>query len=142
MRDAELLWRCRVAARRAPFLALLSASVLVLASCSGGTQASAGTPAAQTDGAGRGAAGGRGGRPGGAGALTVTTATAVVHPMPVMLHAIGNVEAASTVEVRSQVSGELLGVGFEEGQEVTAGQLLFTLDDRTIKFTLTGPNPP
>ena len=56
--------------------------------------------------------------------------------MPVMLHAIGNVEAASTVEVRSQVSGELLGVGFEEGQEVTAGQLLFTLDPRPFDATL------
>ena len=53
-----------------------------------------------------------------------------------MLHAIGNVEAASTVDVRSQVSGELLSVGFEEGRDVTAGQLLFTIDPRPFQLAL------
>jgi multidrug efflux system membrane fusion protein len=56
--------------------------------------------------------------------------------MPVTLHAIGNVEAASTVDVRSQVSGELLDVGFTEGQDVTAGQILFTLDPRPFELAL------
>lgn len=136
MRAAESRWRLRVFARRGPLLALASASLLVLTSCSGGTQASTGTPATQTDGAARGG-GGRGGRAGGGGgAVAVTTAVAVARPMPLMLHAIGNVEAASTVEVRSQVSGELLSVGFAEGQDVTAGQLLFALDPRPLESTL------
>ena len=49
-------------------------------------------------------------------------------PMAVNVRAVGNVEASSTVKVRAQVSGELNTVEFTEGQDVPAGQLLFTID--------------
>jgi multidrug efflux system membrane fusion protein len=75
--------------------------------------------------------GGRGGGP-----VAVTTAPAVLKPMAVKVRAVGNVEASSTVEVRSQVSGELLKVGFIEGRDVTEGDLLFTIDPRTFESTL------
>lgn len=133
MRTSELRRPCHASAGRAPLLALAGASLLVLTSCSGGTQASTSPPASQTGGAERGGGGGRGGS---GGVLAVTTAIAVARPMPVMLRTIGNVEAASTVDVRSQVSGELVSVGFQEGQEVTAGQILFTLDPRPFEATL------
>jgi multidrug efflux system membrane fusion protein len=38
------------------------------------------------------------------------------------------VEPYSTVAVKSRVSGELVGVHFQEGQEVKEGDLLFTID--------------
>ncbi len=68
--------------------------------------------------------------------IAVTTALVVQKPMPVNVRAVGAVEASSTVEVRAQVAGELLTVGFAEGQEVRAGQLLFTIDPRPFEVTL------
>jgi multidrug efflux system membrane fusion protein len=89
-----------------------------MAACSGG--ATSDTPPA-------GAA--PGGRSGGV-PIIVTTAAVVEKPMAVQVRAVGNVEASSSVSIRSQVSGELLSVGFEEGGEVAAGQVLFTIDPR------------
>jgi membrane fusion protein, multidrug efflux system len=111
---------------RAIPLALTGLSfVLLLTSCSRGPSAAADAQSA-----------GRGGRGRGDSAVPVDTAPVVVKAMPVNLQAVGNVEASSTVEVRSQVTGALLSVGFTEGQEVTAGQLLFTLDPRPFEATL------
>ena len=56
--------------------------------------------------------------------------------MPISLRAVGTVVASSTVDIRSQVTGQLLKVGFTEGQDVTAGDTLFTLDARPFQATL------
>jgi len=56
--------------------------------------------------------------------------------MPVQVTAIGNVEAYSTVEVRSQVSGTLSEVHFKEGQDVRQGDLLFVIDPRPFETQL------
>ena len=58
-------------------------------------------------------------------AVPVTVGMAVQKDVPVRLHAIGNVEAYSTVGIKAQVEGELTLVHFKEGQEVKAGDLLF-----------------
>jgi len=50
--------------------------------------------------------------------------------MPVEVTSVGNVEAISTVSVRSQVAGPLLEVNFKEGDFVHKGQLLLTIDPR------------
>ena len=50
--------------------------------------------------------------------------------VPVELRAIGNVQAYSTVMVKSKVGGELVRVHFTEGQDVKRGDLLFTIDPR------------
>jgi multidrug efflux system membrane fusion protein len=50
--------------------------------------------------------------------------------MPVEVTSVGNVEAKSTVSVRSQVAGPLLEVHFKEGDFVQKGQLLLTIDPR------------
>lgn len=56
--------------------------------------------------------------------------------IPVQLEAIGNVQAYSTVSVRSLVGGELKEVHFSEGQDVKKGDLLFTIDPRPFEVAL------
>jgi membrane fusion protein, multidrug efflux system len=56
--------------------------------------------------------------------------------MPVELHAIGSIEAYSTVSVKTQVTGQLTGVYFQEGKDVRKGDLLFTLDKRPFEAEL------
>ena len=56
--------------------------------------------------------------------------------VPVQLHAIGNVEAYSTVAVKSQVEGQLALVHFREGDHVKQGDLLFTIDPRPFEAVL------
>jgi len=68
--------------------------------------------------------------------VPVTTAAAIVKPMPRELRAIGNVQASATVFIRSRVGGELLAVHFKEGDEVKAGALLFTIDPRPFETAL------
>jgi multidrug efflux system membrane fusion protein len=60
----------------------------------------------------------------------VTVGTAIQKTVPVQLTAIGNVEAYSTIQVKSQIGGLLMKVHFREGQDVKKGQLLFTIDPR------------
>src|SRR5262249_21370814 len=43
---------------------------------------------------------------------------------------------SQTVAVRAQITGELTDVGFKEGDDVTKGQLLFTLDRRPLEAAL------
>ncbi len=54
-------------------------------------------------------------------------------PVPLEIRAIGNVEANSTVEVKSQVAGQLQKVFFTEGDEVRQGQVLFQIDPRQLE---------
>jgi multidrug efflux system membrane fusion protein len=63
----------------------------------------------------------------------VTIADVVQKAVPVELRTFGTVEPKAYVEVKSQVGGELVGVHFEEGQDVAAGDLLFTIDPRPAK---------
>lgn len=81
------------------------------------------------------AAGGRGGR-GAAGAVPVELARVEQKAMPLTLPAVGTVEAITTVQIRSQVTGQLSAVHFTEGQEVQKGQKLFSLDPRPFQATL------
>jgi multidrug efflux system membrane fusion protein len=69
-------------------------------------------------------------------AVPVTVAQVVQKPMPVELRAIGTVEPSSAVEVRAQITGALVSVNFTEGDEVSAGQVLFTLDRRPLEAEL------
>src|SRR5215467_3346798 len=63
-------------------------------------------------------------------AVPVRVAKAEATDVPVQLRNIGNVEAYATVTIRSQITGQLTKVHFQEGQEVKAGDLLFTIDPR------------
>jgi multidrug efflux system membrane fusion protein len=56
--------------------------------------------------------------------------------MPLEVNVVGTVEAFSTVAVRAQVTGELKAVNFRQGEDVEAGQVLFTLDPRPLEAAL------
>ncbi len=66
----------------------------------------------------------------------VTVAPVAQKTVPVELRAIGNVEAYSTVSVKSQVEGQLERVYFREGQDVKKVDLLFTIDSRPFEAAL------
>jgi membrane fusion protein, multidrug efflux system len=65
--------------------------------------------------------------------VPVTTAVVVDTDMPIVLSAPGTVEALATVAIRSRVDGQIVTVGFTEGDLVKEGQMLFQLDDRLVK---------
>jgi multidrug efflux system membrane fusion protein len=101
----------------------LLAAALTAAACSG--EAVQSTPAPS----------GRGG--GGLNAaVPVTTAAVVQKTMPITIEGIGTVIAASTVSVRAQITGELMSVNFKEGEDVTQGQVIVTLDRRPLEAAL------
>jgi len=66
----------------------------------------------------------------------VVAAEAERRTVPNQLQAIGAVEAYSNVSVKTQITGELTGVFFKEGQDVKKGQLLFTLDKRQAEAAI------
>jgi membrane fusion protein, multidrug efflux system len=68
--------------------------------------------------------------------IPVTVSTVIQKTVPVQLRAIGNVQAYSTVTIKSKVGGELVRVHFTEGQDVKKGDLLFTIDPRPHEATL------
>lgn len=60
--------------------------------------------------------------------VPVAVAKALVQDVPVRLQAIGTVQTVSSVSIRALVSGELKSVGFQQGDRVYKGQVLFTID--------------
>ena len=68
--------------------------------------------------------------------VPVTAGTVIQRTVPVQVRAVGNVEAYSTVSVKSQIGGELIRVHFKEGQDVQKGDLLFTIDPRPYEAAL------
>ena len=70
------------------------------------------------------------------GAMPVAAATAVKGDMPVQLNALGTVTPLATVTVRTQISGQLMRLGFTEGQEVAKGDFLAEIDPRPYQAAL------
>lgn len=68
--------------------------------------------------------------------VPVVVATVTAQDVPVWLRGIGQVKPQQSVEIRPQVDGLLQQVLVREGEMVSAGQLLATLDDRAIKAAL------
>src|SRR4030043_776647 len=68
--------------------------------------------------------------------VPVTAGIVIQKAVPLQLSAIGNVEAYSTVSMKSQVGGGILRVHFREGQDVSKGDLLFTIDPRPYEAAL------
>jgi multidrug efflux system membrane fusion protein len=63
----------------------------------------------------------------------VRTVAAVATDVPLDVSAVGNVEAISSVDVKSRVAGQILRVDFQEGQNVEKGQLLFEIDPEPLE---------
>jgi len=68
--------------------------------------------------------------------VSVTVAEARLRSVALELSAIGRVTPIQSVAVRSQVGGLLMTVGFEEGQDVASGQILFQIDPRPYQAAL------
>ena len=79
--------------------------------------------------------GGRHGMRGGA-LPPVQAATATREAVPRYLSGLGTITAANTVTVRSRVSGQLMAIHFQEGQQVKAGDLLAEIDPSQFKVAL------
>ncbi len=75
-------------------------------------------------------------RPAAAPAVPVSVAAVEQKTVPVQVTAVGNVQAYTTVSIKSQVAGQIVKVHFTEGQEVTQGQLLFTIDPRPMEASV------
>jgi membrane fusion protein, multidrug efflux system len=60
--------------------------------------------------------------------VPVDVAQVIQKDIPLFLEAIGNVMAYNTVDVKSRVTGELIKTFFKEGDFLTTGQQLFTVD--------------
>ncbi len=79
---------------------------------------------------------GKSSQPGMNEAVPVSVATVAQRDVPMQLRVIGNVEAYSSVSVKSQVAGQLVGVYFNEGQEVKKGDRIFIIDPRSFEAAL------
>src|SRR5947209_8309428 len=108
-------------ARYALFPAILGLAFLVVA-CSNKQTAQAAAPGS--------------GRP----AAPVVVSTVEQRDVPVQITAIGNVEAYQTVQIRSQVNGQIEKIYFKEGEDVHRGQLLYSLDKRPFQAALEQAN--
>lgn len=69
-------------------------------------------------------------------AVPVSVAPVRTRDVPIELRAIGTVEAYATVSVKSQVSGQVMQVFFQEGQDVSKGDPLFLIDKRPFEVVL------
>ena len=105
---------------------------LALAWGTSGCSANAG--GSGSGGGGRGGRG-RGGR-GDSADIPVVIGKVTQKDVPVELGAIGNVEAYETISVRSQITGVLMKVFFNEGDFVNAGDHLFSIDPRPYEAAL------
>ncbi|MBI3107874.1 MAG: biotin/lipoyl-binding protein, partial [Candidatus Rokubacteria bacterium] len=66
-------------------------------------------------------------------AVPVGVATVERKMVPLQVVTVGNVQAYTTVGVKSQIAGQITKVHFTEGREVKRGDLLFTLDPRPFE---------
>src|SRR5690242_18578482 len=105
--------------RRRPCSILLAFAALATAACSGGEAAGTSRPAANERG-------------GAVAAVPVTVARVEQKPVPLELDVIGTSEPYATVAVHAQITGALTSVNFTQGDDVQAGQVLFTLDKRPL----------
>ena len=78
------------------------------------------------------AGGASGGRP----PAPVVVASVEQRDIPLQIKAIGNIEAYQTVQIRSQVNGQIQKIFFKEGGDVHQGQPLFQLDKRPFQADL------
>lgn len=101
-------------ARLGPWLAAVSIAVAGLGGCKKGQ-----------------GQGGPSGRP-----VPVNVAAVSKKDVPIDVETVGTAEAISTVSVAPQVGGLIQEVHFKEGQQVKAGDLLFTIDTRPYRASL------
>ena len=68
--------------------------------------------------------------------VPVKVVLAVQKDVPVQVKAIGNIEAFTSVAIKSQVSGQIARVHFTEGSNVERGALLISIDPEPFQASL------
>jgi len=63
------------------------------------------------------------------GPLRVYVSEAVVVPFPLSAEALGNARANEAVDIRAEITAAVTSIEFEEGQQVTQGQVLLKLEN-------------
>ncbi|HVY18424.1 MAG TPA: efflux RND transporter periplasmic adaptor subunit, partial [Rhodopila sp.] len=69
-------------------------------------------------------------------AMPVAAVRAQSGDMPIVLQGLGTVTPLATVTVRTQIAGQLVKLGFKEGQEVQEGDFLAQIDPRPYQLQL------
>lgn len=69
-------------------------------------------------------------------AVAVTVAAVVERDIPLQIQAVGTVVPFQSVAIKSRIESQIVEVRFRDGDEVKKGDVLFVLDDRTIKAEL------
>lgn len=68
--------------------------------------------------------------------VPVAVAVATREAVPIEIRAVGTAEPFASVQVKSQIAGELLAVRFREGANINKGDLLFEIDPRPYRQAL------
>ena len=79
---------------------------------------------------------GRRGRANPGGPVPVVVAKIAQKPMPVIVDAVGTVQAIASIQIKPRIDSQIMKVHVEEGALVKEGDLLFELDSRTLKAQL------
>jgi membrane fusion protein, multidrug efflux system len=69
--------------------------------------------------------------------MPVAIATAAKGDINIVFNALGTITPLATVTVKSQISGQLTQIAFQEGQMVQKGDLLAVIDPRPYELALT-----
>jgi multidrug efflux system membrane fusion protein len=73
----------------------------------------------------------------GGAAMPVVAVPAAMGDIDIALNALGTVTSLATVTIKSQISGQLVRVAYQEGQMVNKGDLLAEIDSRPYQLALT-----
>jgi multidrug efflux system membrane fusion protein len=79
---------------------------------------------------------GRRGRANPGGAVPVVTIAVATKPMPIMIEAVGTVQAIASIQIKPRLDSQIMKVLVEEGALVKEGDMLFELDQRSLKAQL------
>lgn len=66
----------------------------------------------------------------------VRVAKSIEKEAPIFIETLGHVDPITSIQIKSRIEGELVGVHFKQGDEVNKGDLLFTIDPRPYEATL------
>src|SRR5262249_40886451 len=79
---------------------------------------------------------GRRGRANPAGPVPGVVTSVAPKPMPIIIEAVGTVQAIASIQLKSRIDSQIMKIHAEEGALVKEGDLLFELDARTLRAQL------